>query len=148
MCSGVPSVDEARLSAEYVFTGRIYSIEEPGLRPISETDTRMVVSTGDMIRYLITPTATWKGAVVDTLVVYSARSSVSCGFEMMLNGEYLLYARLWDPTKVHYAEIEWAKGKPTMPVLIVDLCSRNKVLTTATQDVEELGVPVWRIEEE
>lgn len=146
MCSGTPSVDEAQAIAACVFLGRVVSMEAPEPRPISELDNRKVISTGDIVRYVIVPSAIWKGAAADTLVVYSARGSPSCGFEMMPDGDYLLYARLWEPVTGSRDDREWAKGKPTGPVLMVDMCSRNSALISATQDIEELGEPIWRIE--
>lgn len=144
-CAGLPTIERARAVASAVFSGKVDSWEAPAPRPLSDTDTKMVDSSGDMIRYRIVPLAIWQGAAADTFVVYSARSSSSCGFEMRTGNAYLLYA-------VRYEEApggrEWAGGKPSGPVLVVGRCSRNMPLANAGQDLDALGKPLWRREKE
>jgi len=140
-CADLPTVERARDVASVVFSGKVVSRESPAPRPLSDTDTTLVESSGDMIRHRIVPLAIWQGAVADTFVVYSARSSISCGFEMGTGNAYLLYA-------TRYAEApggrEWAGGKPSGPVLVVGMCSRNMPLSIAGHDLNALGRPLWR----
>lgn len=140
-CAGVPTVEQARQAASVVFSGKVLSREAPAPRPLSDTDTTMVESSGDMIRYRIVPLAIWQGAAADTFVVYSARSSGSCGFVMGTGNAYLLYAR-------RHAEApggrDWAGGKPSGPVLVIGSCSRNTPLTNAGHELAALGAPLWR----
>jgi hypothetical protein len=145
-CSGTPTVDEERAGAACVFSCRVVAKEEAEPRYVTGANTKKYVSSADMTRYVVVPLDIWKGAAADTLVVYSARLSVSCGYEMTIGGEYLLYAVLWDPTTKTNSDREWAQGKPAKPVLVVGLCSRNRPLTAAVQDIKELGESIWRRE--
>lgn len=140
-CRGVPSVEEARASAAFVIVGRVVLAEAPAPRPASETDTTMVESTGDMIRYAIVPLESWKGPVADTLIIYSARSSSSCGFGMSSNREYLLYVSSYPEA---LGGREWAGGKPKGPTLTVGSCDRNKRRADAASDIRALGPATWR----
>ena len=140
-CRGVPSVEEARASAEWVIVGRIVLADEPAPRPLSMTDTTTVVWSSDMIRYAVVPLEGWKGPKADTLIIFSARSSASCGFGMSLNGEYLLYVNSYPEA---LAGREWAGGKPTGPTWTVGSCDRNKRLADAAADIRALGPATWR----
>ena len=63
----------------------------------------------------------WKGLNQKQVVVYTERSSASCGFEFALNEEYLVYAREDSGT------------------LKAGLCSRTTLLSSADTDLVELG---------
>jgi hypothetical protein len=63
-----------------------------------------------MARWLFEVERCWKGDVPDTVVVYSARSSVSCGYEFSTGDRYLVYAELYDPDVLAKQSI--ARGMP------------------------------------
>jgi hypothetical protein len=140
-CQSGMSVDEARANAKFVIVGRVVSVDNPAPQPLSTTDSTLVESSGDMVRYAILPLQGWQRPITDTLIVYSARSGASCGFEMSLDGEYLLFVRS-DPEP--WGGREWAGGTPTGPTLTVSLCSRNKVFAEAAVAIGALGPATWR----
>ena len=140
-CQSGMTVAEARANAKFVIVGRVVSVDNPAPQPLSMTDSTLVESTGDMVRYAILALKGWQGPIADTLIVYSARSGSSCGFKMSLDGEYLLFVRS-DPEP--WGGREWAGGTPSGPTLTVSLCSRNKVLAGAAVEIGALGPVTWR----
>jgi hypothetical protein len=140
-CDRTPTVAEARTRAERVFVGRVIRVDEPPPRQMNGVKSSRVISSGDMLRYTLLPILVWKGAPADTLMVYSARNSPSCGFEMATGEVYLLFPRLVTPWIA--PGCEWAKGLPTGDVLIVNICTRNKRFSESAEDVLMLGLPVW-----
>ena len=146
-CAGPPAVEEARAEAELVLACRVVKVEVP---PPSDPDANgMVTEYGfNMTRYTAVPLAQWKGAVSDTLIIFSRQWSASCGYVMASGGEYLLYVqRDREPPENHAEAQVWAGGAPKTPIWVVGLCSRNSALAAASEDIELLGPPIWRRDE-
>ena len=149
-CMGPPPVAEALAKVDIVLTCRVLRAAVPPPHPLSDSDTTRVISSGDMVRYVLQPLAVWKGAVSDTIVVYSARSSISCGYEMVPGNEYLLFIRAhreFARRGERDLGIVWAGGKPNGAIWEVGLCDRNKPVEKAADDLAELGRALWLREE-
>ena len=126
-CSHLPTMDEARIDADYIVAGRIIRVDAPPPRRMAGEKSSNIVSSADMLRYTVVPLLVWKGAPADTLVVFSARDSASCGYEMTIGCTYLLYPQLIAaPLRF---KCEWAGGTPTGDVLAVP--SRGRSGTSA-----------------
>ena len=119
-CSCVPPKPplEALARADAVFSGAVVALGEPkGLFG------SWLASSTDPVTVEFRVNAVWKGEMYETMFIKTAWSSASCGFEFVLNEQYLVYAREG-----------WAS-----------LCSRTKSIDKASEDFTALGegvVPV------
>ena len=109
-CSCVPPRPplEALARADAVFSGEGVSMEGPR---------GWWASSADPITVEFRVNAVWKGEIYETMFIRTAWSSASCGFEFVLDEQYLVYA--------HEG---WAS-----------LCSRTKTIDKASEDFMELG---------
>ena len=96
--------------ADAVFVGRVAS-----LRHTESQDGW--VSTADPVTVEFDVSTIWKGRNSKTLRLRTNRSEVSCGYEFIEGREYLVYA--------HSSRVSY--------------CSRTRPLSTAAQDLAELG---------
>ena len=96
--------------ATAVFIGRVVSLRE------FEAPGGLV-STGDPTTVELDVSTVWKGPTSETRRLTTARSGVSCGYTFVVGGEYLVYS--------HGSR--------------VSLCSRTRPLSSAAQDLAELG---------
>ncbi|WP_409973740.1 hypothetical protein [Bacillus sp. Bva_UNVM-123] len=108
-----PVKDELNRSSA-VFSGKVVKIED-------ENKNKLFQSSADPIAVQFEVKETWKGLNQKQILVYTERSSASCGYEFDLNNEYLVFAMEVD-------------GQ-----LKVSLCSRTKLLSAAASDFQELG---------
>lgn len=108
-----PVKDELNRSSA-VFSGKV-------VKMVDENKNKLIQSSADPIAVQIEVKETWKGLNQKQLLVYTERNSASCGYEFDLDNEYLVYAMEVD-------------GQ-----LKVSLCSRTKLLSAATSDLQELG---------
>jgi hypothetical protein len=115
-CSCVESgtVKEEWTRSSAVFSGKVIDI-------VDKKKNSLIQSSADLIAVLIEVEESWKGNRQNQVVVYTERSSASCGFEFTINNKYLVYANEND-------------GK-----LKVSLCSRTTLLSLANEDIDELG---------
>ncbi|MEA3377063.1 MAG: hypothetical protein U9R72_12795 [Chloroflexota bacterium] len=107
---GSPADELERSTA--VFAGKVTGVELPG---------GDVISSADPVEVTFRVFTVWKGPTRDPLVVTTARSSISCGYEFETAKEYLVYA---------YGEED---------DLQVSLCSRTRPLALAGADLAALG---------
>lgn len=107
---GSPAEEMARSAA--VVAGRVLRIDAPP---------GGMVSTGDPVHVVLQVDRVWKGPASSTLVIVTARHSVSCGFPFEVGEEYLVYARAAD-------------GE-----LHASMCSRTAPLASAAGDMAALG---------
>ncbi|WP_404450677.1 hypothetical protein LG329_09935 [Virgibacillus necropolis] len=98
-----------------VFSGRV-------VKKVDQSKLDMLQSSADPISVLFQVDKTWKGVNQSQVIVKTARSSASCGYEFTLNERYLVYASERD-------------GE-----LNVNLCSRTQSITDAQADLEVLGM--------
>lgn len=113
-CVEPGSVKEELGRSSAVFSGKVIEI-------VDENENNLVQSSADPIAVVFEVEESWKGIHQTEVIVYTERSSASCGYEFSLNNEYLVYAREND-------------GK-----FKVSICSRTTTLVAADQDIEELG---------
>ncbi|MYE55129.1 MAG: hypothetical protein F4X34_08050 [Chloroflexi bacterium] len=109
-CSCIPPKPplEALARADAVFSGHVVSMKEPRGWWVSSTDPITVEFRVD---------AVWKGKIYETMFIKTAWSSASCGFEFVLDEQYIVYVREG-----------W-----------VSLCSRTKSIDKASEDFTALG---------
>jgi hypothetical protein len=114
-CTETPSVEQELASKTAIFSGRVIQI--------SEEDNGNNKSTADPITVIFEVKQTWKGVSKSQVVVYTARSSASCGYvTFLLHSDYLIYA---------YGD----KDR-----LATGICERTKPLTSAHEDLAILGI--------
>ena len=83
-CPLPPPPLEALARADAVFSGQVVSMKEPRGRWVSSTDP---------ITVEFKVNAVWKGDIYETMFIKTAWSSASCGFEFVLDEQYIVYAR-------------------------------------------------------
>ena len=113
-CSCIPPRPplEALARADAVFAGQVVSISEPkGLFG------SWLASSTDPVAVEFRVNAVWKGEIYEKIFIKTAWSSASCGFEFVLDEQYIVYAREG-----------WAS-----------LCSRTKSIGKASEDLMALG---------
>jgi len=145
-CRSMPTLVEARDRAQVAFRGRVLSKKSPSpyyLRR-SPTDSVLVQSGGQRDRYVLLVDAAWKGSLAETLVVFSNSSSASCGYQMEVGGEYVLFAFRAPRAPEASESSMFAGGLPTEPWLGVGLCGGNRRLHLGGVDLAPLGEPIWR----
>lgn len=115
-CSCVESgtVQEELTRSSAVFSGKVIEI-------VDKNKNNSIQSSADPIAVVFEVEESWKGMDQTQVVVYTERSSDSCGYEFVLNNEYLVYAR------------------ENAVDLNTSICSRTTLLSAADQDMKELG---------
>ncbi|WP_227935374.1 hypothetical protein [Alkalihalobacillus deserti] len=113
-CVAPPPVEELLGGETAIFSGIIRKVTV-------EDKPSPIQSSADQLAVLVEVNQTWKGIVDSDVIVYTARSSASCGFEFQVNSEYLIYAH------------ESADG------FEVSLCSRTALVADAQDDLYVLG---------
>jgi hypothetical protein len=111
-CAESPSVEEELKQKTAVFSGKVIKIEEKN---------KLIRSSADPVSVLFEVKHSWKGVNQSQVMVYTAMSSASCGYEFNLKTEYLVYA---------YGEENH---------LITSICDRTKPLLLANDDLAVLG---------
>jgi hypothetical protein len=110
-------------TAVAVFSGKVTKIENPNKGPVR--------SSADPVYVSLQVSRVWKGSIATTVMVQTAASGASCGYDSFSVGnEFLVYAH----------------GSDTK--LAVSLCSRTRFLSQAAEDLQALGagaVPVARL---
>jgi hypothetical protein len=140
-CTCLPLCVEERYShAEIIVQGIVVEVEAP--EPSEEGvagQKNLLVSSGDMLRYKVIVTKTWKGTVPDTAFVYSERGESECGYRFELGAEYLIYCRPYPGPGENppQGERDWA-GAPKFPVMTTGLCSGTERLADTAEDLEYL----------
>lgn len=107
---------EALESSSAVFVGKVVNIKEPR---------GTIISSADPVKVTFDVDSSWKGVEGNKVTMTTALSSASCGFEFVEGESYIVYA---------YANDEDDSGK-----LEASLCSRTKLLASASEDLKELG---------
>ena len=140
-CQCLPcSVEDSYGQAEIVFRGVVVERVAPEARPMEiRGESMMVTSGGDMVRYTIRVSNSWKCETSELEVVYSARDGAACGVELVVGDEYLFFCDLF--RHVDYQQMsfdrEWA-GDPEFPVKTTGMCSGTKPIGKAAGDMEFL----------
>lgn len=113
-CAMPPPVEESVAQATAVFAGKVTAIEEP--------PPRTVMSSADPVRVTFEVDRVWKGVDTPKVVVSTALSSASCGYEWFeVDREYVVFAG-------------GAGGE-----LQTGMCMRTQPLASAGELLAELG---------
>ncbi|MEK5252867.1 hypothetical protein NST74_05325 [Paenibacillus sp. FSL F4-0125] len=107
---------EALESSTAVFVGKVVKIKEPR---------GTIISSADPVKVTFEVGSSWKGVEGNKVTLTTALSSASCGFEFVEGESYIVYAN---------DNREGDSGK-----LVASLCSRTKLLASASEDLKELG---------
>lgn len=99
-----------------VFAGKVVKMKEPK---------GIIISSADSVTVTFEVDSSWKGVLGDKVSLTTELSSASCGFEFMDGESYLVYA--------------YARGKGDSDELTTGLCSRTVLLSSAGEDLKELG---------
>ena len=113
-CFETGTVSEELARSAAVFSGEVVDM-------LDKNKGNLTQSSGDPIAVLFEVEESWKGINQTQVIVYTARDSTSCGYEFSLNNKYLVYA--------HESNGE----------LKADICTRTTLLSSAEQDIAELG---------
>jgi hypothetical protein len=89
-CSSMPSVADALIRSDLVFSGRVISADTLTVK------SRGSLSKRAMVRYGIVLEQLFKGEGADTVFVVSGTNSLDCGYPFILGGQYVLYTSKFD----------------------------------------------------
>jgi hypothetical protein len=112
-CGGPSSVKTEVQRQTVVFSGKVVNITNP--------NKGLIRSSADPIDITFEVYDAWKGEVGKKLIVHTAMSGASCGFDFTPNEEYLVYAN-GDKDRLQ-----------------VGLCGRTKTLGSSSEDLQALG---------
>ncbi|MGF9975374.1 hypothetical protein [Viridibacillus arvi] len=113
-CSQPDPPKEALKGSSAVFSGKV-------IDTVDRNKNNEIQSSADPIAILFDVDKSWKGVDQTQAIIYTERSSASCGYGFSLNEKYLVYA---------YEE----NGE-----LRVNACSRTVPLSGAKEDIQALG---------
>ena len=99
---------------DFVFSGKVKNMVDPKKNEV-------ILSSADPITIHFDVKEVWKGINESEVLVVTERDSASCGFNFVMNEEYLVYGNM----------IEGKKH--------VSVCSKTTLLNEATADLNELG---------
>ena len=107
------AVEEMEKS-DFVFSGKVLDIQDQNANAYSQ-------SSADLLEAQFKVSNTWKGVNETEVLVHTERESASCGFNFIIDEEYLVFGNEND-------------GK-----IRVSLCSKTAVLSDAAAELKELG---------
>lgn len=113
-CAGPQPVETEFHNKTAVFSGKVLKIEDRNLNLFSK-------STADPLTVIFEVNSVWKGPSQSQLIVTTERSTVSCGANLIVGNEYLVYA----------------SGNSNK--LKTGLCDRTNLLQNAAEDLQILG---------
>jgi hypothetical protein len=131
-CAG-PSQDpvEELGKADFVLTGKVIASQFTGPRfLIMAGDTMWYPKGGNTVRWRFVITSVWKGALEDTVEIYSPRFKSACGIEFEIGESYLVYGYMInaEPTRNPYrGRGPWPQDV-TFPIRMAGSCSRTRPL--------------------
>jgi len=114
-CASPQSVETELENKTAVFSGKVIKIQEKSTFSFSQ-------SSADPVSVLFEVKSIWKGVNQSQVIVSTAMSSASCGFEFVEGNDYLVYA--------------YGEGDQ----LGTGLCERTTLLQNANKDLKVLGV--------
>lgn len=123
-CARPESVNDELNRKTAVFSGKVIDLVDENKFSYSQ-------SSADPINVLFEVKESWKGIHTSQVIVSTARSGASCGYEFELNKEYLVYA---------YGDKEQ---------LETGFCERTELLSAAGEDLDILGkgkVPTEKVD--
>jgi Tissue inhibitor of metalloproteinase len=120
-CASLPPADENLARKTAVFAGKVVSIKNANFS--------IFKSSADPVQVTLEVSEVWKGPAQQKIVITTAESSASCGYNFDLNSEYLVYA--------HGENNQLSTG----------LCEGTKLLSSAASDLAILGTGKIPIQE-
>ena len=121
-CMIPESPNDSLQKSDAVFSGKAIGIEEKNQNDLAFSSMDPVLVTFDVDRV-------WKGENGSPITIQTRQSSASCGYSFEENSHYLVYAN--------------RNGD----VLDVSLCSRTSLVSSATEDIDKLGIPNYEIKD-
>jgi ketosteroid isomerase-like protein len=146
------SVEESLAGSDFVFSATVIGSEQPAPLHYTMGDKQnFSVKTG-MVGWRMATSQTWKGAVPDTVAVYSDKERAACGYTFEAGRRYLVFAKASGPEAWHNpmgvgtdgvrrAAEGWPAGIIFFPVPVTDACTKTTPLERAKGTLEELGDP-------
>ena len=116
------SPNDSLQKSDAVFSGKAVKIEEKHQNDLAFSSMDSVLVTFDVDRV-------WKGENEASITIQTSPSSASCGYSFEENSHYLVYAN--------------RNGD----MLDVSLCSRTNLVSSATEDIGDLGIPNYEIKD-
>ncbi|WP_059174076.1 hypothetical protein [Bacillus sp. FJAT-27445] len=113
-CAGPQPVESEFQNKTAVFSGKVLKIEDRNFNLFTQ-------SSADPLTVIFEVKSVWKGPSQSQLIVTTAKSSASCGAELIEGNEYLVYA------------------SGNSEELTTGLCDRTKLLQNAAEDLKILG---------
>lgn len=141
-CAMPPTVEKELERKSAIFKGKVTQITVP--------ETGELISTADLVAITFQVDQVWKGALAEETTIYTARDSVSCGYEgFQENKEYVVFAyesenklqtgvcELTKPASSAGEELD-ALGKGYAPTAVT---VKNKVTQLSGEGASEQEVP-------
>jgi ketosteroid isomerase-like protein len=146
------SVEESLAGSDFVFSATVIGGDQPA--PLHDTmgdKQNISVKTG-MVGWRMATSRAWKGAVPDTVTVYSDKERAACGYTFEVGKRYLVFAKASGPEAwrnpmgvsadgVRRAGEGWPAGIIFFPVPVTDACTKTMPLERAKGALEKLGEP-------
>ena len=125
-----------------VFRGVVVRVEHPGLRTVvRDGESTLVWDPGVLIRNSLTPTASWKGDLPDTVTIHALDVETACGVRFEVGKEYLVFAMAVRDTHTYWGK--WPDDT-VFPVLATTRCHRSAEVSRAKDALADLGKPAWK----
>ena len=119
-CMIPESANDSLQTSAAVFSGKAVKIEKRHSDDLAFSSMDPVLVTFDVDRV-------WKGENESSITIQTRQSSASCGYSFEEDSNYLVYAQ--------------RNGE----MLDVSLCSRTSLVSSAAEDISELGIPNYDI---
>ena len=119
-CAIPESPSDSLQQSDAVFSGKAIKIEEKHHSDLKFSSMNSILVTFEVDRV-------WKGENESSIMIYTSQSSASCGYNFEENNHYLVYADRYED------------------VLDVSLCSRTSLISSATEDIDKLGIPNYDV---
>ncbi|WP_181884469.1 hypothetical protein [Neobacillus piezotolerans] len=113
-CAGPQPVETEFQNKTAVFSGKVLKIEDRNFNLLSQ-------SSADPLTVIFEVKSVWKGPSESQLIVTTAKSTASCGANLIEGNEYMVYA------------------SGNLGDLKTGLCDRTELLQNATEDLQILG---------
>ena len=145
------SVEESLAGADFVFSGTVIGSEPPIPIRMGSGDAGFSLKIG-MVGWRMVASRTWKGAVPETVTVYSDKERASCGYPFERGKQYLIFAKASGPESWHdpmaprtSPVAQHGEGWPAgvvFPAPVTDACTKTTRLEKAKSILEKLGEPI------
>ena len=142
------SLEQSVGGADLIFSARVIGSEPPVPFHFTMADKAHFSIKAGMVGWRMVTSQVWKGAIRDTVTVYSDKERASCGYVFELGKRYLIFAKASGPEGSHHPlarDARAGEGWPAgvvFPVPVTDVCSKTRSLEKATSVLKKLGEPM------